>query len=274
MTNYNDKARPPPQDHAKELLKLIESLSYRHDKWQVFADFNEAAAISLSNAVDLAQREAREARYIELIKRYSKDELQKFPQMLASLVEALEAETDDVLGKTFHALELHNKYSGQFFTPYPVCQMMAKMTLGDKAAIETLLERRGFIRAAEPAAGSGAMIIAMAEALQEEGVNYQRHLHVTAVDVDLKCVHMAYLQMSLMHIPAVIVHGNSLSLEEWSHWYTPAHIMGGWTHRLRRDRAEQSALQEITRIDPRPAPRPERRQDEPASEGPAQLTLF
>ena len=64
------------------------------------------------------------------------------------------------------------------------------------------------------------------------------HLHVTAIDVDAKCVHMAYLQFSLLHIPAVIVHGNALSLEEWGHWYTPAHIMDGWTHRLKRRMSE------------------------------------
>src|SRR5579863_8704513 len=51
--------------------------------------------------------------------------------------------------------------------------------------------------------------------------HYQKHLHVTAVDVDPKCVHMTYLQLSLLHVPAIVVHGNSLSLEEFGHWYTP-----------------------------------------------------
>jgi hypothetical protein len=46
---------------------------------------------------------------------------------------------------------------------------------------------------------------------------------------------MAYLQLSLLHIPARITHGNSLSLDEFSHWYTPAHILGGWNFKLRRD---------------------------------------
>ena len=43
---------------------------------------------------------------------------------------------------------------------------------------------------------------------------YQQHFHVTAVDLDSKCVHMAYLQVSLLHVPAVLILGNSLSLEE------------------------------------------------------------
>lgn len=56
-------------------------------------------------------------------------------------------------------------------------------------------------------------------------------LVVTAVDVDLKCVHMAYLQFSLYGIPAVVIHGNTLSVEEWSRWYTPIYIVNGWTRK-------------------------------------------
>jgi hypothetical protein len=50
--NAADQSRPPPQDHQKELLKLFGSLAYRHSAWQVFVDFAESAAISISNAVD------------------------------------------------------------------------------------------------------------------------------------------------------------------------------------------------------------------------------
>jgi hypothetical protein len=275
MRDFNDQARPPPSadQSRKELLKLIESLAYRHSKWQVFADFNEAAAISISNAVDLAHREERESRYMEIIKRYTKEELAKFPQMLAHLVEALEAEPGDVLGKLFHELELHNKWTGQFFTPYDLCRMMAKMTIGEPAELEAKMSERGFVRAAEPAAGSGAMVIALAQEMREAGINYQKHLHVTATDVDLKCVHMAYLQFALLHIPAVIIHGNSLSLEEYSRWFTPAHIMDGWNWKLRRE-AVAGETHEIEAA-PQPEQRPENNPagDDPPT-GPAQLTLF
>lgn len=275
MRDFNDQARPPPSadQSRKELLKLIEGLAYRHSKWQVFADFNEAAAISISNAVDLGHREEREARYMEIIKRYTKEELAKFPQMLAHLVEALEAEPGDVLGKLFHELELHNKWTGQFFTPYDLCRMMARMTLGEPAELEAKISERGFVRAAEPAAGSGAMVVALAQEMRDAGINYQKHLHVTATDVDLKCVHMAYLQFALLHIPAVIIHGNSLSLEEYSRWFTPAHIMDGWNWKLRRE----AVSGETHEVEAAPQPEP-RRENNPASDdpptGPAQLTLF
>jgi type I restriction-modification system DNA methylase subunit len=218
--------------------KRIEQLGHRHSPWNVFSDFVEIAAISISNAVDLAQRDARETRYMEITKRYTAEEMAAFPEMFGELVFALEGGFDDVLGRLFHDLELHNKYQGQFFTPYSLCRMMAWVTIGKQAdgeqsAAELAIAERGYLTILEPACGSGAMLIASAEALKDAGINYQERLHATLVDVDSKCVHMAYVQLSLLHMPAVVVHGNSLSLEEHSHWYTPAHILDGWTWRLR-----------------------------------------
>lgn len=231
-----DRPRPPPvQDYQRELVKLINSLAHRHSHWQVFSDFCEMAAISISNAVDRPQYEKREERYMQIVKGYKKEEAQRLAEGFGMLVMALEDEFTDVLGRTFHDLELHNKWAGQFFTPYSICQMMAMMTVGDEDALKEKIKERGFITASEPACGSGAMVIALAEAMKEAKINYQQHLHVTAVDVDLKCVCMSYLQFSLLNIPAVIVHGNTLTLDEWSHWHTPAHIMGGWRYRLRRE---------------------------------------
>jgi hypothetical protein len=264
------KAKTPPAS----LTKLIESLAYRHSTWQVLSDFAEMAALSLSNAVDLAQRAAREARYMEVIKRYKPEELAKFPQMLAILTDALEEETGDVLGRTFHDLELHNKWSGQFFTPYPLCQMMAKMTLSDEAVVREKIESRGFVTAQEPACGSGAMVIALAQGLRDMGINYQQHLHVTAVDVDAKCVHMAYVQFALLHIPAVIVHGNTLTLEEYGQWHTPAHILGGWKWKLKRAADAEPGGHVIANA-PEPAAKPSDAKNPDASgEPPSQLTLF
>jgi hypothetical protein len=269
-----DKARPPPAlDHQKELVRLIHGLSHRRHHWQVFTDFCEMGAISFSNAVDLAQREKREERYLQIVKGYDREEIEKLSRGLGYLTMALEDGFSDVLGRTYHDLELHNKWAGQFFTPYDVSRMMAKMTIGDCEDLEARIAERGFVTAQEPAVGSGSMVIALAQEMRDVGVNYQQHLHVTAIDVDPKCVHMAYLQFSLLHIPAIIVHGNTLSLEEWSHWHTPAHIMGGWTWKLRRRAGIEAAHQLLTAPEPEAAPvepQPEQKPDGPRE----QLKLF
>jgi hypothetical protein len=269
MPHGTPSERGPP-DHQKELVNLITEVGYCHGHCQVFADFVEMGAIALSNAIDLRARDRREARYMDIVTRYKPEELAKFPQMLVSLTEALQHDTTDVLGKTFHSLELHNKSSGQFFSPYPLCRMMARMILGEKAELEARISERGFVTALEPCVGSGAMVIALAHEIRELGINYQQHLHVTAVDVDPKCVHMSYLQLALLHVPALVIHGNSLSLEEFSHWYTPAHTMGGWDWKLRGSDKTDHHVQSIEPL----IQSPNRPDDEEPPHRPSQLTLF
>lgn len=233
--------------HRKALIKLIEQNSYRHDRWRVFGDFVELAAISLSNAVDLSQRAAREARYLEIVSRYEPEEVHRFPKMLAELVSELEAGSADVLGEVFMEMDLGSKWHGQFFTPFHLCRVMAQTMVDDQ--MRDTIERKGFISINEPACGGAAMIIALADEMRLAKINYQRHMHVVAQDVDEKAVHMAYVQLSLLHIPAIIIHGNTLSLEERSHWYTPAHILGGWNWKL--SATKQSAIPKHE-VDPAP----------------------
>ena len=224
----------------QDMVQLIHQLSYRHSTPKVFADFVEMSAIALSNATHKTQYEPREKRYLEIVKHYNPEELKEFPNLLNTLVNHMEETPQDVLGEVFHALELHNERKGQFFTPFPICRMMAKMIVGDSP--QEISNQHGFITISEPACGTGAMIIAAAQELKDNGINYQQAVHVTAVDLDLTCVHAAYVQFSLLHIPAVVVHGNSLSLEEFSHWYTPAHVLGLWDHKLKRKATSDSAL--------------------------------
>jgi hypothetical protein len=235
------KALQIVHSHERTMGKLLQDNARRHRLHKVFSDFCELAALAVSNSVDLVHREAREARYMQIVGEYERDEVHRFPQLLAVLVDWLECGLDDCLGQLFMSLELGDSFKGQFFTPFELSRLMAGLTFG--GARETI-ERQGFLAVSEPACGAGGMVLAAADALQAQGINYQQAMHATAVDVDATAVHMAYVQLSLAHVPAIIVHGNSLSMQEWGHWFTPAHILGGWDRRLRahRRRDEQSAL--------------------------------
>ncbi len=90
------------------------------------------------------------------------------------------------------------------------------------------------------------MVIAAAHVLQDKQINYQQAMHATGVDVDIVAVHMAYIQLSLLHIPAVIQHGNSLSMEVWSTWKTPAHVLGLWDVKLKRHVQENQDASSFT----------------------------
>lgn len=229
------KQKPVPADHRRDLVKLIQKTARTHDVHRIFEDFLAMGAIAISNRVDLTQAEAREAEYMRIIKRYDRlEDRQAFAQMLGMLTLELDRNPEDVLGSVFHELELHNEYRGQFFTPWSVAYMMAEMTTGTPDQFAAMTKPHDFMTACEPACGAGVMILALAESLKRKGLNYQQQLHVTAVDIDPKCVHMAYLQCSLLGIPAVIHLGDSLRMEFSQTWYTPAHILGGWTWKLRR----------------------------------------
>jgi type I restriction-modification system DNA methylase subunit len=232
-----------PSAHKKNLIKLIEEVaSGRHSHWQVFSDFVSMSAIAISNQVDLSpHRVAREATYMETVKRYSKSEVDKFPQMFKELFIGLEEGPHDLLGDVFMELELGNDRGGQFFTPWHISTLMASITMGDEPMRAAIAEK-GYVTVSEPACGAGTMLIAAAEAMRHAGLDYRTQMHVTAIDVDLKAVQMTYIQLSLLHVPAVVVHGNTISLEEYSQWYTPAHIVDGWTYRLRGETPPQLEL--------------------------------
>ncbi|WP_205921948.1 class I SAM-dependent methyltransferase [Rhizobium leguminosarum] len=127
--------------------------------------------------------------------------------------------------------------------------MMAKINVGSAEDLQKHINQRGYITAQEPAVGAGATIIALAEAIKDLGINYQQHLHVTAIDVDPRAVHMAYIQFSLMHIPAQVIVGDTLRLEFREDWFTPAHIMGFWSGRLAADRHQLQAAIEVPTVE-------------------------
>ena len=256
-------------DYLSTLEKAIRQLAYAHHLFTIFRHFVELSAIALSNVADPINKAVREAQYLAIVKQYKPEEFQKFPPMLGMLVECLEQEQTDVLGRLYHRLVIHNNQSGQFFTPYPVCLAMAKMLVHDA---KHLVKEQGFIRAQEPCVGSGGMVMALAQALREEGINYQQCLHVTAIDLDIIAVHMSYVQCTLLHIPAMILHGDTLRGETYSVWRTFAHVIGFWDAKLARNHRTLPADEDVAPIEPA-APTTDTPTDVHAPLG-SQLTLF
>lgn len=242
----------PKTDHYKEIKRLLEQNQSRQHLGKVFADFVEMMALSLRNAADMTGCQAREDRYMKISGGYSKAEMEHFGRAFGHVVMQADKGFDDVLGKLFMELDQGNDRTGQFFTPYEVCRLTAALSCQDA---DTKIEQNGFITLADPCVGAGAMVIGVAEHLHSQGINYQQHMFVHATDVDIRAVHMAYVQFCLYHIPAVIVHGNSLSLDVWSEWPTPAYLMGGWPFRLREWR-KQSVVAQAPVIAP-PVQQPE-----------------
>lgn len=207
----------------REIIKMLTGMGEKHGIHQVFVDFLELSALAISNRYDLMQYQEREERYLDIARKYSKEEMNEHAHTLALFIEALKAETvtgrvSDVLGPIYHDLGLHNKWKGQFFSPQEICDMMGAITLCQHPKNEKLTLM-------EPCAGSGAMVLGFVNAMISQELNYTHNLEVTAIDSDLKCVHMSFLQLALYGIPATVIHGNSLTQEQWSVWRTPMLFM-------------------------------------------------
>lgn len=216
-------------DWRKRFMDAFRPLTYRHQSWRVWSDFVEISACAIANRVDEGNYEARERRYLEIMKTYERKELDQFPKLLAILVQALDEDQEqDFLGQLFMSLELGNHWRGQFFTPYNVCKAMAEMQVGD---LTEQVERKGFISVNDPACGAGATLIAFANAAKARGINYQNHVLFVAQDVDQTAALMCYLQLSLLGCSGYVIVGNTLTMETREVWYTPMWFSGVWQWR-------------------------------------------
>ncbi|MFS3137368.1 hypothetical protein ACLRDC_18690 [Gluconacetobacter sacchari] len=125
----------------RRIAKLLEAARYWHDLYTTFSDCMEAMAISMANAVDLKQRDEREARYLKIVGRYDRQTIETWPHVLAEVALAMEESPTDILGAVFGMLELHNAHRGQFFTPFEVCRLMAGVLIGDGEEARGIIEQ-------------------------------------------------------------------------------------------------------------------------------------
>ena len=90
------------------------------------------------------------------------------------------------------------------------------------------------ITLSEPCCGSGALIIAFAQTLKEQNINYQQNLFVEAIDISEMCFKITYIQLSLLGIPAKVIQGDSLSLKFQQVLYTPFYFVNGFVWKLKK----------------------------------------
>lgn len=214
-----------------EIINKIEekfdSFDGSRSKHVLFCDWCKLMAISISNQVWFDEK--RENDYVQLAKTYKAEELQTFQEMTGLLVLAFETGVDDYLGTIYMKGGMGNGRTGQFFTPFHLAELTAQVSIDD---LFSHLAKNDQIKLNEPASGGGAMILAVAKALSDKGVNYQNVLEVTAQDLDWNSVYMSYVQLSIAGINAVVIQGDTLKTEKpkpYQVMYTPMYLLRGWT---------------------------------------------
>lgn len=212
-----------------EIVKEVQRASVRASTSKLLSDVFECGALAISNKVDFTQYEQREERYKEIMSAYSPKEREKLAEIFAKIFALLssvvydDGQFDDYLGNIFMQSDMGNKHAGQFFTPYHVSKLCAKMSIGEDAVVKAKSDE--ILTINDPCSGSGGMMIAALDVLQNDyGVNYAYNCFVECSDIDIRCVHMTYLQLSLAGVPAIVKHQNTLTREVWSVWKTPAYL--------------------------------------------------
>ena len=96
----------------KEIIKEFTTLEGARNLHQVWSDFIIMAACAISNAVDAEHRQEREKTYMDLAAKYKPIELESMSKVLADLVMAYEANSDqDLLGELYMGLGLGNDHA-------------------------------------------------------------------------------------------------------------------------------------------------------------------
>lgn len=206
--------------HRNKLIAEIRNLAQSQGLNTVFTTFLEITANSIAAQMDPDNAEEREKRYAEIASKMEPETLDSYARMLAMLWLAIHEHEDDpcdILGDIYHELRLNNEWNGQFFTPDNICRMMAEVI----NPVTDTTDHNGPITINEPSCGSGTMVIGAVWAMKRKNFDFQRNSFFVAQDIDIRCVWMAYIQLSLYGIPAVVIHGNTLTMEEWSRRYTP-----------------------------------------------------
>lgn len=212
-------------DKAKEktsgelLVEEIQSLGRTHGVNTVFTNFLELTALALAIQLDPLNQTERQESYEKLEKSIDREALSAYGRMTFCLGQSIReqrSDPKDILGEVYTRLKLSNEWNGQFFTPDCISRMMAELLQipGD------IPEGKEYVTINEPACGSGTMIYGAVWAMQKNGFDYQRKSLFVAQDIDIRCVWMTYIQCCLYRIPVVVIHGNTLTQENWSYWYS------------------------------------------------------
>ena len=211
------------KDGRKSIIRIIDEISGSYSRYEIFSDWVKSCALAMSNACTFIPDDvwtSREKEYMAIANKHGEKAMHRFSEMLAILTMIFEDEMSDVLGQIYMEGEMGSKQTGQFFTPYHISEMCAKIALSN-------VREGGKYVMNEPSCGGGGMIIATAAALKEAGIDYQMVMDVTAQDLDWKGVYMCYLQLSLLGISATCIQSDTLSgqpVDRMHRLYTPRKV--------------------------------------------------
>lgn len=145
------------EDARRRFVSVFRDTARNLRRWEVFSDFITLAASEL----DMARIRTPEniERSSEICAKYSESDISNMHELFGLMMCALEAKFHDFLGAIFMELELGDDRNGQYFTPYNVQSLLARLLMPD---FDETIRREGFVTVSDPASGAAGMIVAYA----------------------------------------------------------------------------------------------------------------
>lgn len=142
--------------------------------------------------------------YRQCLDRYTYEQGQEFGRLLGIYVDAVEVDPfRDILGEIFMRLDVKSVAAGQYFSPFSIAEMMARMQF-NRADFERTVQEKGVVTVCDPAVGSGVMLLAFAKVVHAElGRPGLARLRLYGQDIDQRCVLMCRLQLRMNGLDAV-----------------------------------------------------------------------
>jgi type I restriction-modification system DNA methylase subunit len=144
-----------------------------------------------------------EKKYMEIVGRYKKSEIDLFADAHTELVKEIITTGEDCLGEIYEKEITYGEH-GQFFTPLSICDFMANIS-----------NVKDGERVYDPACGSGRLLLSAAK-LNPRAIFY-------GTDLDQRCAKMTVLNLIFRGLKGKVQWGNSLTFEIFKEWY----IQGG-----------------------------------------------
>lgn len=189
-----------------DFRKMFDQIAVGRNRYEIWQDFITLTACSIASACD--PRQEREELYKNTIAKYRQKEQERLAETAAMYFELVDENPyQDLLGDLYMRLELGNIATGQFFTPYHISLMMARMQ-ADNMMSE--IETKGFTSVTDCAAGGGAMLIAAAHILHDRGINYQQTCMFVAQELLMNTALMCYIQLSMLGCAGFVKIGDTL----------------------------------------------------------------
>jgi hypothetical protein len=201
----------------------------------------------------LAAFERDDPRYLAILERYGPREegnphpADHFARALGAIHLEMQKDNEagvirDHLGEIYESEGAAEREMAQFFTPMPLCELMARMIIDENAPEDA--------RIADPACGSGRIFLACIR-IRPKGFYF-------GVDKDVTCAKMAALNMLWRNVNACIIWGDSLRVIGKGGWMTAQTALGGRVEAFDAARAQTLLEDSITalRTAPQPSPPP------------------